>query len=70
MLDPTAHTTLAFVQNTPDGDREFSFYRDPGADELLAPGELPALLEETRFFPFGSLSLTREPVRAATRAAV
>ena len=27
VLDPTAHTTLAFVQNTPDGDREFSFYR-------------------------------------------
>ena len=70
VLDPTAHTTLAFVQNTPDGDREFSFYRDPGADELLAPGELPALLEETRIFHFGSLSLTREPVRAATRAAV
>ena len=70
VLDPTAHTTLAFVQNAPDGDREFSFYRDPGADELLAPGELPALLEETRIFHFGSLSLTREPVRAATRAAV
>ena len=69
-LDPAAHTTLAFVQNAPDGDREFSFYRDPGADELLAPAELPETLEETRVFHFGSLSLTREPVRAATRAAV
>ena len=28
VLDPAAHTTLAFVQNAPDGDREFSFYRD------------------------------------------
>ncbi len=70
MLDPAAHTTLAFVHNAPDGDREFSFYRDPGADELLAPEELPETLGETRVFHFGSLSLTREPVRAATRAAV
>ena len=70
VLDPAAHTTLAFVHNAPDGDREFSFYRDPGADELLAPAELPETLEETRVFHFGSLSLTREPVRAATRAAV
>lgn len=70
VLDPAAHTTLAFVHNAPDGDREFSFYRDPGADELLAPEELPETLGETRVFHFGSLSLTREPVRAATRAAV
>lgn len=70
VLDPAAHTTLAFVQNAPDGDREFSFYRDPGADELLTPEELPKGLEATRVFHFGSLSLTREPVRSATRAAV
>ncbi len=69
VLDPKAHTTLAFVQNAPDGDRSFSFYRDPGADELLAPEELPDLTD-TRIFHFGSLSLTREPVRTATRTAV
>ncbi len=68
VLDPAAHTTLAFVQNAPDGDREFSFYRDPGADELLTPEELPEL--KARVFHFGSLSLTREPARSATRAAV
>lgn len=69
--DPAAHTTLAFVQNAPDGDREFSFYRDPGADELLRTEELPeTLLQRTRIFHFGSLSLTREPTRTATRAAV
>ncbi len=67
-LDPAAHTTLAFVQNAPDGDREFSFYRDPGADELLTTEELPGI--KTRIFHFGSLSLTREPVRSATRSAV
>ncbi len=69
--DPAAHTTLAFVQNAPDGDRAFSFYRDPGADELLRAEELPReLLESARVFHFGSLSLTREPARTATRRAV
>lgn len=70
VLDPAAHTTLAFVRNAPDGDREFSFYRDPGADELLTAGELPESLGKTAVFHFGSLSLTREPVKTATRAAV
>ena len=71
VLDPKAHTTLAFVHNAPDGDREFSFYRDPGADELLTAQELPReLLAHTRVFHFGSLSLTRQPAREATRAAV
>lgn len=70
-LDPQAHTTLAFVHNAPDGDRAFSFYRDPGADELLCPEELPRdILRQTRVFHFGSLSLTREPARRATREAV
>ena len=71
VLDQAAHTTLAFVQNAPDGDRAFSFYRDPGADELLRPEELPAaVLDQARIFHFGSLSLTREPVRSATRTAL
>jgi fructokinase len=69
--DPSAHTTLAFVHNTPDGDRSFSFYRDPGADELLTQAELPTeALRHTRIFHFGSLSLTREPVRTATKTAL
>ena len=71
VLDAAAHTTLAFVQNAPDGDREFSFYRDPGADELLRAEELPEhVLQSTRIFHFGSLSLTREPARSATQTAV
>lgn len=71
VLDPAAHTTLAFVQNALDGDRAFSFYRDPGADELLTPEELPeSALRSAGIFHFGSLSLTREPSRAATRRAV
>ncbi len=70
VLDASANTTLAFVQNAPDGDREFSFYRDPGADELLCPEELPLeMLGQTRIFHFGSLSPSRSATRAAVEAA-
>ncbi len=69
--DERVHTTLAFVQTAPDGDRDFSFYRDPGADMMLEPGEVPArLIENAKIFHFGTLSLTSEPVRAATVKAV
>ncbi len=71
VLDPAAKTTLAFVQNDAAGDREFSFYRNPGADELLHAEELPCqILNRTRIFHFGSLSLTQEPARSATQTAV
>ena len=69
--DERIHTTLAFVQTAPDGDRDFSFYRDPGADMMLSPEEVPAaLIENGKIFHFGTLSLTGEPVRAATVRAV
>ncbi|MCR5150886.1 MAG: carbohydrate kinase [Clostridiales bacterium] len=71
ILDKEAHTTLAFVQTFPNGDRDFSFYRDPGADMLLREDELPAeKLQNTRIFHFGTLSMTHEGVRAATKKAV
>lgn len=70
-FDERAHTTLAFVQTLPDGDRDFSFYRDPGADVLLLPEELDTeLLNCCRIFHFGSLSLTDDPCRSATVRAV
>ena len=69
--DPEANTTLAFVQTAPDGDRDFSFFRNPGADTRLTPGELALdALRSTRIFHFGSLSLTDEPARSATVRAV
>ncbi|MFB6259191.1 MAG: PfkB family carbohydrate kinase, partial [Thiohalorhabdaceae bacterium] len=47
-----------------------SFYRDPGADEMLRPQDVPArLLDATRAFHFGSISLYSEPAAGATRAA-
>ena len=71
LRDDKVHTTLAFVHTHKDGDRSFSFYRKPGADVCLKAEELDReLLESCRIFHFGTLSLTDEPVRTATRAAV
>ena len=55
MVDENVNTTLAFVHTFPDGDREFSFYRNPG---------------DTKVFHFGTLSMTHEGVREATKKAV
>ena len=69
--DPAVHTTLAVVHRLPGGDRDFSFYRNPGADMMLREDELdPALLQGCRIFHFGTLSMTHPGVRAATKAAV
>ena len=71
ILDDEIPTTLAFVQTLPDGDREFSFYRKPGADMMLTESELPlALLRSAKMFHFGTLSMTHPGVRAATVRAV
>ena len=65
--DPEIPTTLAIVNTFPNGDRDFSFYRKPGADLLLRPDELDEdLLRGCRIFHFGTLSLTDEPCRSAT----
>ncbi|MFD0620902.1 carbohydrate kinase [Paenibacillus sp. GCM10027629] len=71
VLSESANTTLAFVHLAEDGDRSFSFYRNPGADQLLTEEEVPfASIAEARIFHFGSISMTDEPVRTATLAAV
>lgn len=70
-MDEKVHTTLAFVHTLPDGDRDFSFYRNPGADMMLTEEEVPAeLLNNTKIFHFGTLSMTHEGVRKATKKAV
>ena len=69
--DERVHTTLAFVKTFPNGDRDFSFYRDPGADMMLTAAELPAeALRSARIFHFGTLSMTHPEVRFATKKAV
>lgn len=71
VMDDTVHTTLAFVHTAPDGDREFSFYRNPGADMMLTKQEVMAdLIKNSRIFHFGTLSSTHEGVREATRYAI
>lgn len=69
--DTHVHTTLAFVKTFPNGDRDFSFYRDPGADMMLRSDELPLeAIKKARIFHFGTLSMTHPDVRFATRKAV
>lgn len=66
-----AQTTLAFVHLDDSGDRSFSFYRQPGADTLLRAEDVPLdKIGNCQVLHFGSLSMTREPARSATRAAV
>ena len=71
VFDKDARTTLAFVKTFENGDRDFSFYRAPGADMLLREDELPLdAIAGSRIFHFGTLSMTHEGVRAATRRAI
>ncbi len=64
-------TTLAFVKTAANGDRDFSFYRAPGADMMLRADEVPeALIANCRVFHFGTLSMTHEPARSATLRAL
>ena len=71
LTDPQIHTTLAIVQTLPGGDRDFSFYRNPGADMMLRADELPKkTLQSCRIFHFGTLSMTHPGVREATKRAV
>lgn len=71
LTDDTVNTTLAFVHTLPDGDRDFTFYRNPGADMMLTEEEVdPELFANTRIFHFGTLSMTHEGVRRATKKAI
>lgn len=71
LLDEDVHTTLAFVHTYPGGDRDFSFYRNPGADMNLRAEEIDEdLIARSEIFHFGSLSLTHPGVREATRKAL
>jgi len=69
--DVEVHTTLAFVHTAPDGDRDFSFYRNPGADMMLGAEDVDTdLIGKSRLFHFGTLSMTHEKVREATKYAL
>lgn len=71
VMDRDVRTTLAFVKTYENGDRDFSFYRNPGADMMLTENELPLpMLANCRIFHFGSVSMTHEDVRKATLSAI
>ena len=71
VMDEDIYTTLAFVETFPDGDRDFSFYRNPGADMMLKEEEVDTeLLKDTNLFHFGTLSMTHDEVRNATKKAI
>ena len=71
ILDGEVHTTLAFVHTKEDGDRDFSFYRSPGADMMLRKKEInESLLDNTRIFHFGTLSMTEEKIAETTKYAL
>jgi len=70
-FDKEARTGLAFIAMPDENSSEFLFYRNPGADMRLRADELEhQLLQNTRAFHFGSLSLVQEPSRNATMEAV
>lgn len=67
LSDKKVPTTLAFVHKLADGDRDFSFYRNPGADMMLKSDELPTeRIEESKIFHFGTLSMTHDGIRETT----
>lgn len=70
-IDKDVRTTLAFVENDESGDRSFSFYRNPGADINLSSDEVDEdMIKAARVFHFGTLSMTHEPVKSATKKAL
>lgn len=71
VTDRTVNTTLAFVHTLEGGDREFSFYRNPGADMMLNESEVnEKIITESRIFHYGSLSMTNMMCESATKKAV
>jgi fructokinase len=70
-MDTEFNTTLAFVHTYPNGDRDFSFYRKPGADMMLRTEDLDEeLIRSCRLFHYGSLSMTDDGCLEATKEAI
>lgn len=71
VIDDKVHTTLAFVHTYPDGDRDFSFYRNPGADMMLRKEEVSLdKICASKIFHFGTLSFTHAGIRTASQYAI
>lgn len=70
-FDKEIPTTLAFVHIFEGGEREFSFYRNPGADLRLQWEEIDSeILRKYRVFHFGTLSMTDKSMEEVTKKAL
>lgn len=66
-----ANTALAFVSLREDGERDFSFYRNPSADMLLSAEEICVEdFNEKDILHFCSVSLIDAPIKEAHRRAI
>ena len=66
-----ANTALAFVSLREDGERDFSFYRNPSADMLLSAEEICSEdFNERDILHFCSVSLIDAPIKEAHRRAI
>ena len=71
VFDESVRTTLAFVETDEYGDRNFSFYRAPGADMMLCEDEVNTdIIKQSRVLHFGTLSMTHDVVEKATVKAI
>lgn len=71
ILSDDYFTTLAFVDVKENGEREFSFARNHGADKMLSINDIPFdMISKSHILHIGSISLTAEPCRSATMCAV
>lgn len=66
-----ANTGLAFVSLLEDGERDFSFYRNPSADLLLEESEVKIdWFRQRDFLHFGSVDLVESPMKHAHLKAI
>lgn len=71
LLTREFQTSLAFVHLSDDGERTFTFYRKNGADVFFSVEDIKTkIVEDSKIFHFGSVSLSSEPSRSATLSAV
>ncbi len=65
-FDKRVRTTCVFIAQPDPQSQEFLFFRHPGADMMFSREDIDfGLLEQTKIFHFGSLSLTNVPIRDA-----
>lgn len=66
-----ARTGVTFVTLEASGERDFSFYINPSADQFLGEEALtPTLFKRHKILHFGSISLINEPSKSTTLQAI